>query len=138
MTKKHKKSPASNVDVSEQKQGDSDAALTGTSSFEERVVSKAVADAPLLSEYLRIGECFSKCIEKTIAAYTAENGDTPQNRQHAQDVAYLYLNKKFGRSRASARLYIRCYQRFTESPDLVHTLPLKDWVARAGLNPGAI
>ncbi|WP_128597364.1 hypothetical protein [Paraburkholderia kirstenboschensis] len=90
-----------------------------------------------LSEHLRIGESLAKIMEKAIAVYTRENGDTPENRKLAADAAYLSLAKEIGRSPATLRLYIRCYRRFSDL-GTTHTLTLKEMLTRTGSNPAAI
>jgi hypothetical protein len=92
-------------------------------------VRKAITDN--LSGHLRIGMLFSGIMEKAIGRYTAEHGDTEQNRQHVKDAIYSFLEKEYGRTRAAVRLYIRCYQHFGDSVGNAN-LTLRDMALRLG------
>ncbi|WP_147440846.1 hypothetical protein [Paraburkholderia sp. RAU2J] len=91
MTKNQKKSPASIEDVSEHNRIDADAASLRTAACYRGTDGKGPEAHGHLSEHLRIGACLSKIVEKAVAAYTGENGDTPQNRGRALDATYLSL-----------------------------------------------
>ena len=82
-----------------------------------------------LSDHLHIGMLFSNLVEKTIALYTAEHGDTEANRRYVKDAVYSYIETAFGRSRDAVRLYIRCYQHFGVSVDN-ETLTFRDMLLR--------
>lgn len=84
------------------------------------------------SEHLRIGQSFSALMEKELADYTREHGDTEENRRYATDVAYSRIEKEFGRSRTLARLYIRCYRTFSTHPEDFSKLTLRDIMLRLG------
>ncbi|BCF95142.1 hypothetical protein [Paraburkholderia largidicola] len=90
-------------------------------------VRAALADG--LSGHLRIGMLFSQMMEKAIARYTAEHGDSRQNRQHVANAIYRYIEKEFGRTRAVVLLYIRCYQRFGDGAEF-SKLTFRDMVLR--------
>ncbi|MGF6915889.1 hypothetical protein [Paraburkholderia sp. 40] len=137
MTKNQKKSPASNEDVSEQNRIASDEGSKGTATRGGRKGRNASEAPGPMSEYLLIGQYLSNIVEKAVAAYTRENGDTPQNRHRALDATYLSLEKESGRSRAVVRLYIRCYQRFDALAEN-QTLSLKEMVMRLGRGPAPI
>jgi hypothetical protein len=97
-------------------------------------VRAALADN--LSGHLRIGMLFSQIMEKAVARYTAEHGDSRESRKHVMDAIYGDLEKKFGRTRETVRLYIRCYQRFADHPEEFSKLTLRDMVLRlSGSNP---
>ncbi|CAD6556417.1 hypothetical protein LMG28727_06099 [Paraburkholderia kirstenboschensis] len=137
MTKNQKKSPASNEDVSERNRIGAGAASPRSTPCEGRMAGVEPEARGHLSEHLRIGESLAKIMEKAIAVYTRENGDTPENRKLAADAAYLSLAKEIGRSPATLRLYIRCYRRFSDL-GTTHTLTLKEMLTRTGSNPAAI
>jgi hypothetical protein len=137
MTKNQKKSPASKEDVSEHSRIGADAASARSMPCDGPIAGNEPEARAHLSEHLRIGESLAKIMEKTIAAYTSENGDTPENRKLAADAAYLSLAKEFGRSPATVKLYIRCYRRFSDL-GTTHTLTLKEMVTRIGSDPAAI
>ena len=94
-------------------------------------VRTALADN--LSQHLRIGMLFSQMMEKAVARYTAQHGDSRQNRQHVADAIYSFIEKEYGRTRVAVLLYIRCYQRFGESADITK-LTLRDMALPLG-NP---
>jgi hypothetical protein len=87
------------------------------------------------SEHLRIGQSFSALMEKELADYTREHGDTEKNRRYATDVAYSRIEKEFGRSRSLARLYIRCYRTFSTRPDDFGKLTLREMMLRLRPTP---
>ncbi|MDQ7979984.1 hypothetical protein QYH69_22335 [Paraburkholderia sp. SARCC-3016] len=75
--------------------------------------------------HLHVGMLFSQIMEKGVARYTAEHGDSRQDRKHVMDALYGALGKEFGRTREAVRLYIRCHQRFADSEEF-STLRLSD------------
>jgi hypothetical protein len=103
---------------------------------ERAAVAEALARARHLADHLEVGRLLSQLREKVLDRYTAEAGDTVQNQRDAISGVYSYIEKEFGRSRAAVRFYIRCYQRFTESPDSL-TLPLRELTFRAAKAAGA-
>ncbi|BFG80943.1 hypothetical protein PTKU46_89770 [Paraburkholderia terrae] len=118
------KSPASQVASAADRATD---LITGT---DREGVGEAMSRARRnLSDHLHIGRLFSNPMEKTIALYTAEHGDTEPNRRYVMDAVYSYIETAFGRSRAAVRLYIRCYQHFGVSVDN-ETLTFRDMLLR--------
>lgn len=99
---------------------------------EGKAVSEAMTSARRdLSDHLHIGMLFSNLMDKAIAHYTAEHGDTEQTRMRAKEAVYSCLEREHGRSRASVRLHIRCYQHFGASTEK-GTLTLRDMALRLG------
>ncbi|MCR4471752.1 MULTISPECIES: hypothetical protein [unclassified Burkholderia] len=68
-----------------------------------------------LQEHLRIGHHFSSIRDAVVSAYVAEHGDTPTTRKSALKVAYDFLTREFHKSKATVRLYIRCYEKLASN-----------------------
>jgi hypothetical protein len=121
-----KKSSASNTE-----------SLTGSvgnliAGSDQNAIRKAFTDKePTLPYYLHLGMVFSNFVEKIIALYTAEHGDTVPNRRLVSDAVYSHIEAEYGRKRTSVRLYIRCYQRFKDWPDGA-TLTFREMLLRLG------
>jgi hypothetical protein len=110
---------------------------------EDRQLAQRVRDEPDFPptplEHLQIGMSFAAPMEKELADYTREHGDTAENRQYASDVVYSRIEKEFGHSRALARLYIRCYRTFASYAGDLSKLTLREMMLRlAPKQPGAL
>jgi hypothetical protein len=128
--KKEKKSSASRS---------SDGARRSTNELVDRTDRNAISEALTgdqrnVSDHLCIGMLFASAMQSAVTRYTAEHGDTQQNRSHVMDALHALFAREFERTRAAVRLYIRCYQHFDDGTNK-SALTLREMALRPGSSP---
>lgn len=83
-------------------------------------------------EVVRSGECLHKMLKSGTEHYLNTCGDTGANRKKAASLCYRFFQVEMGISQASARAYIRCFQKFGENAEATRVFSYSALNAMAG------
>ncbi|MGF6547134.1 hypothetical protein [Paraburkholderia youngii] len=83
-------------------------------------------DRSAAGSHMMIGKAIASIMHLVQQDRTQNLGDTPLVRQHATNWAFSFVERELNLSRSSARLYIRCHQRFGTNPEAIRHLRLAD------------
>jgi hypothetical protein len=76
--------------------------------------------------HMTTAKAVADLVQRLQQDWTQNLGDTPAVRQHATNCAFGIIERELNLSRSSARLYIRCHQRFGTNPEAIQHLRLTD------------
>ncbi|OLL27759.1 hypothetical protein BTH42_31645 [Burkholderia sp. SRS-W-2-2016] len=78
------------------------------------------------SAYMTSAKAIADVMHLVQQDWTRNLGDTPLVRQHATNCAFSFVDRELNLSRSSARLYLRCHQRFGTNLEATRHLRLTD------------
>ncbi|MGU7771769.1 hypothetical protein ACV229_16560 [Burkholderia sp. MR1-5-21] len=86
----------------------------------------------ILQEHMRIGGNFVHILTSVLGHYVTEQGDTKSVHSRAKQLVYGYLTRVFRKSKSSVRLYIRCYEKFSNNIGAIEMLTHSDMALLVG------
>ncbi|MGF6851159.1 hypothetical protein [Paraburkholderia sp. CI3] len=89
-------------------------------------VKDSSEDHSAAGRHMTTAKAIADVMQRVQQHWTRNLGDTPVVRLHATNCAFGVIERELNLSRSSARLCIRCHQRFGTNPEAIQYLRLTD------------
>ena len=80
----------------------------------------------ILEEHMHIGACLFNLRSRIESHFVAMQGDSRHVRNKAAELFYKYVEKLFRKKHDVVKVYIRCYQRFSNNAGAIEMLTITD------------